>query len=186
MRRLRIGIAGAVLVGAALLPANASADTGLPRSYSADAFLTTTSGCVQTFVGIFPVAFKDLGTGQVVGASLNMQLEQFDICGNSALLQASPGVVSLAPGEFEMSEGLNKASLQLNVTVHDSLSGRDFPVSIDLDYQRVGPRSDCSEDVSSDEVTTFCSAIAEGVVSDGTTNYTPEPLSAVFQEHRPL
>lgn len=185
MRRLQIGIT-AVLVGASLLAATASADTGLPRKYGADAFLTTLSGCVQTFVGIFPVAFKDRGTGRVVGASMNMQLEQFDVCSNTKLLHASPGIVSFAPGEFQMSEGLNKASLHVTVTVHDSVSGRDFPVSIDLDYQRVGPRSDCSEDVSSDEVTTFCSAIAEGVVSDGTTNFTPELLDAVLQEHRPL
>lgn len=186
MRSRLIQIATTGLVTAALLAATASAG-GLPRRYSADAFFTTTSGCVHTFVGIFPVGAKEVGAGQVEGASMSMQLEQFDVCTNTFLLRAAPqvGVVFLAPGEFEMSAGLNKASLHLSVTLQDSLSGRVFPVTIDLTYDRVGPRSDCSEQAGGGEVTTFCSAVAEGVVSDGTTNYAPEPGNAVFQEHRP-
>lgn len=178
--------ATALLVTASLMTATAAADRGLPRRYSADAFFSSTSGCVETFVGVFPVAFKDRQSGQVVGASMNMQLEQFDTCTNTQLLQASPGIVALSDNEFEMSEGLNKARLHVAVTVRDAVSGQDFPIAIDLRYQRVGPRSDCSEQVSSDEATTFCSAVAEGTISDGTTNFTPAPLGAVFQEHRPL
>jgi hypothetical protein len=178
-----IALAGAVaLLG---FSQTASADSGLPRGYSADAFFTTTSGCVRSFVGVLPVAFKDRNTGQVVGASMNMQLEQFDVCTNTVLLQASPGIVSFTPGEFEMSAGLNKATLKTNVTMHDSISARDFPVSIDLVYRVLEPRSDsCSEQVDPGETTTYCSAVVEGIVSDGTTNFTPDPGDAVFQEHR--
>ena len=175
------------LMGAIALPATASADRGLPRAYSADAFFLTTSGCVATFVGVFPVAAFDGTTRGVEGASMNMQLEQFDVCTNTHLLQADPGIVFFSPGQFEMSPGLNKASLQTTVSVHDSVSGRDFPVSIDLIYQAVEPRSEnCSASVFPGETTTFCNAVVEGVVSDGTTNFTRDPGAAVFQEHRPL
>jgi hypothetical protein len=183
MRRRLFGVATG-LVTAGVLVASASAD-GLPRRYSADAFFTTTSGCVDTFVGVFPVAAKDRGTGGAEGASINVQVEQFDTCSNAFVLRAT-GFRFLAPGEFEMSEGLNKASLDLSIVVTDAVSGRVFPLSIELGYERTGPRSACTEFAGGGEVTTFCSGAVEGVVSDGVTSYTPGPGDAVFQEHRPV
>jgi hypothetical protein len=177
----------AVLAGVISFATPASADRGLPRRYSADAFFSVTSECTQTSVGVFPVAFKDRNTGQVVGASMNMQVEQVDVCTDSVLLQGTTGVVVLLPGQFAMSPGLNKASLHADVTLHDAVSGRDLPLSVSLSYRAVEPRSDsCTELVSADETTTFCDAVVEGVVSDGKTNLTSDPGKAVFQEHRPL
>jgi len=164
----------------------ASAGRGLPRRYSADAFFTGTAGCVSTFIGIYPVSGKDLKTGRVTGGTFSVQFEQFDVCTNTFLLQGGSAILTLSAEEFEMSPGLNKASMHTSAVVCDQISGSCFTVSIDLEYKGAGaPPQVCSSDIYAGEETTFCSAVVTGIVSDGTTNFTPQPGAGVFQEHRP-
>ena len=183
-------LVAAVFVVALALPALASpaGAGGLPRAYSADAFFQRTVGCVFTFIGIYPVSGMDRTSGHPAGGSLSMQFEQYDDCVGRPLLSAGPdvGVVFLSPEEFQMSPGLNKARLQTSVRLCDSISGSCFRVSIDLTYRGGGPQFECSSSVVEDTRTSFCNADVEGVVSDGTTNFTPEPGVAFFQEHRPV
>jgi hypothetical protein len=117
---------------------------------------------------------------------MNLQIDQVDACTNTPVLLASAGVVSLTGREFSMSPQVRTAKLRVSTTMHDSVSGRDFVVSIALHYRRLSPAAEvCSVQVSPDEVTTFCLATAHGTVSDGATNFTPDPGTAVFQEHVP-
>jgi hypothetical protein len=166
------GVAGA-------LPASAAPAVS---RYSADAFLNSTVACVQTFVGVFPVAASD-SHGGIVGVSMNAQVDRVDVCAATPLIQASTGPVSLAPGEFTMDRGLNRAQLHAVAVLRDAVSGQDLRVSIALAY-RAAPGS-CSKQVTADEVTTFCDAVVSGMVTDGVQNFTPDVGQAVFQEHRP-
>lgn len=170
-----------ILAWTLLSPAAAVASNGLDRGYSADAFWFYTVGCVETFVGIFPVA----------GTSVGGQIEQRDVCTDPAtpLLLASTGQGQIVPDEdFTINPGLSKADLHTVVTMCDSLSGACFPVTIDLVYERVDGKNSCNSDPKlpppEGVITIFCSAEVSGVVTDGTTNFTPIPGNATFQIHR--
>jgi hypothetical protein len=184
MRRLLIVLAAAI-VGAVAFAASASAASTSSRRYSADAFFSTSVGCVQTFVGVFPVAGGSV-EGQIVGESMNVQLDRTDVCTGTPLLRAGAkdGVVILVPGEFVMDLGLTRASLHTTVVMNDSVTGQDFQISIDLAYAATTPRS-CSRQTTADETTIFCDADVSGTVADSVENFTPDPGQAVFQEHRP-
>ena len=186
MKRVVLAVTLVVLVMFIAFAGTASAGRGLPRRYSADAFFTGTEGCVSTFIGVYPVSGKDRNTGRVAGGTFSVQFEKFDVCTNTFLFRGGSAILTLSSEEFTMSPGLNKASMHTSALVCDQISGSCFTVSIDLEYKRAGaPPQVCSTDISPDEETTFCSAVVTGVVSDGTTNFTPQPGAAVFQEHRP-
>jgi len=186
MKKSLLAVTLVVLVMSIASAGTASAGQGLPRRYSADAFFTRTEGCVSTFVGIYPVSAKDRNTGRVTGGTFSVQWEQFDVCTNTFLFRGGSAILTLGAEEFTMSPGLNKASLHTSALICDQISGSCFGVTIDMEYERAGaPPQVCSADVSPGEETTFCSAVVTGTVSDGTTNFTPEPGEAVFQEHRP-
>ena len=186
MKRSLLAITLVVSVMLFAFAGTASAGRGLPRRYSADAFFTETAGCVSTFIGIYPVSGKDLKTGRVTGGTFSMQFEQFDVCTNTFLFRGGSAILTLSAEEFEMSPGLNKASMHTSAVVCDGISGSCLTASIDLEYKRAGaPPQVCSTNIFPDEETTFCSAVVTGTVSDGATNFTPQPGEAVFQEHRP-
>src|SRR3990170_4852411 len=186
MKRSLLAITLAVSVMLIVFAGTASAGRGLTRRYSADAFFTDTTGCVSTFIGIYPVSGKDRNTGRVTGGTFSVQWEQFDVCTNTFLFRGGSAILTLSSEEFTMSPGLNKASMHTSAAVCDQISGSCFTVSIDLEYERAGAAPQvCSTDIYADEETTFCSAVVTGAVSDGTTNFTPQPGEAVFQEHRP-
>lgn len=163
-------------------PAAASNANGLDRGWGVDAFWFTTDGCIETFVGIYGVA----------GTSVGAQLSQRNICSDPAalLLDANTGQGQIQPDDaLTINPGLSKAELHATVTVFDAVSGTYFPLSIDLVYQRVGGKGDCSTSGSPapppegmSEV--ICSAVATGTVTDGVTNFTPIPGDAVLELHR--
>jgi len=185
MKRSLLAITLVVSVALVAFAGTASAGRGLPRRYSADAFFTNTEGCVSTFIGIYPVSGKDRNTGRVAGGTFSMQFERFDVCTNTFLFRGGSAILTLSTEEFAMSPGLNKASMHTSAIVCDQISGSCFTVSIDLEYRRAGaPPQVCSTDNYAGEETTFCSAVVSGVVSDGATNFTPQPGTGVFQEHR--
>jgi hypothetical protein len=155
--------------------------TGVETSYSADAFWSYTNDCIDTFVGIFPVS----------GGTASGQLEQRDICTDPAtpLMLAAIDQSFAQVVQLEINSGLSKAMLHAEVSFCDAISNSCFPVTIDLQYERVGGRGDCNADPllvppPQGEVTIFCNATVNGTVTDGTTNFTPVPGVAVFQLHK--
>jgi hypothetical protein len=183
-----------LLVGALLTqPAPAAAQNGLDRSFSADAFWSADDGCVNTFVGIYPVFAIGRGSSDAsgpsgppsTGTSVSLQIERWDLCTSTPLLRLQGGQF-LPEGAFEIDPGLAWAALHATgVVACDSLSGACVSLSISLDYRRIGGRGACTEEgVKDGVVTTYCNADVTGTVSDGTTNFTPTPGSAVFQMHQ--
>jgi hypothetical protein len=163
-------------------PAAASNANGLDRGWGVDAFWFYTDGCIETFVGIYGVA----------GTSVGAQLSQRDICSDPAvLLDAGTGQGQTQPDDaLTINPGLSKAELHATVTVFDAVSGTSFPLFIDLVYDRVGGRGDCSSTPEGPHPPPegvkdiACSAVATGTVTDGVTNYTPIPGNAVLELHR--
>lgn len=162
-------------------PTTASNANGLDRGWGVDAFWFYTDGCIETFVGVFGVA----------GTSVGAQLSQRDICTNQLLLDAFTGQGQIQPDDaLTVNPGLSKAELHATVTVTDSISGMSFPLYIDLVYDRVGGKGDCSSNPEGPHPPPegvkdiVCSAVATGTVSDGSTNYTPIPGNAILELHR--
>lgn len=162
-------------------PAAASNANGLDRGWGVDAFWFSTDGCIETFVGVFAVA----------GTSVGAQISQRDTCSGQLLLDAFTGQGQIQPNDaLTVNPGLSKAKLYATVTVTDSVSGMSFPLYIDLVYDRVGGKGDCSSNPEGPHPPPLgvkdivCSAVATGTVSDGTTNYTPSPGNAILELHR--
>jgi hypothetical protein len=187
MVRFRIA-AVCLILGLALLPGPAGAvapplDAQHSQSISGDAFFLSTSGCVQTWVGIYPVLgiAQPPGDPATISSSLNMQLQRIDTCTNTTLLDGAAGPVSLPTGAFQMQSSLTKGSLHATVNVVDTVSGATIPVTIDIVYDGQRGVNNCTYSWDKGYVSFWCTVTATGTVTDGTTNFTPEPGYAVPQ-----
>lgn len=143
------------------------------------------SGCVWTDVyvnadeGIFqsPPGKGNASSGVVLFIS------RYDACTDTQLL-AAEGFSLLADPEFQVFGNLNSATLSAVVNVFDYVSATNFDVFIDLSWEGSGSiirQSSHSHfdapgcKVNSRFIGSFRPAVATGSVSDGITNYTPEP-----------
>jgi hypothetical protein len=95
----------------------------------------------------------------------------------------------LAAGEFQIDKMLTTATLNATIEVFDEVSGTSFPVDISVSWAGFGASTTQKDHfqihgpdfkVNSRFMGTFRDATASGTVSDGTTNFTPEP--AVFAD----
>jgi hypothetical protein len=182
--RLLATVLPVLSVALVVRPAAASNEGGLDRGWGANAYWFSTEGCIETTVRVFAVA------GTWVGADLI----QRDICADPAvtLLDATTGQSQeQAEDALTINPGLSKAELHAaTVTVTDAVSGSSFLLYIDLVWERVGGRGDCSSTPEGphpppegvQDIT--CSAVVTGTVSDGPTNYTPIPGNGVLELHR--
>ena len=157
------------------------------RGQSADAFFSSVdpSGCTFTDVGAFPsegVSQSPPGPGGS-GSGVGMFISVFDACTGTQLL-AADGFASLADPDFQVFGKLNAATLNAEVPMFDYISGTPFNVSVNLVW--IGGSDISRQSFSSHFQSpgckvynrfrgTFRSAVASGTVSDGSTNFTPEP-----------
>ena len=155
---------------------------------SADAYFSTIdgSGCVFTDIYVFASDNTNQSPPGRAGksSSVNMFISQYDTCTDTQLF-AADGFASLAPSEFQVNKKLTSASLRATVTMFDYVSGTPFDVFVDLDWTGNGPLS--RQNGHSNYQSPGCSfksrfngtsrsAEVSGSVSDGTTNFTPEPF----------
>jgi hypothetical protein len=193
MKRLLLILALA-LSALVATPASAAGAETLHFSFkgqTADAFFSSVdpSGCVFTEVGVFAVDGRVKETGHpAVSSEAFIFISQFDACTDTLLL-AADGSATLAPGEFQIDQQLTTASLNTTIEVFDFVSGTSFPVDVSVSWTGVGATFRIKDHfqiktpgfkVNSRFDGTFREATASGTVSDGTTNFTPEP--AVFAE----
>jgi len=146
------------------------------QAHNADAFFYTTdaSGCIQTSV------ILELGEDIL----LSIQLFRYDICQNQTLIDAV-GRKELTKSELKYSGNLDSATLNTTVQLFNYMTNSTFDVSIDLTWTGTGeihktrfhstdsPSPGCHTNLLIQEA--YRSASASGTVSDGTTNFTPEP-----------
>ena len=146
------------------------------------------SGCIVTQVWVFATknrSFISSGS-RVVQSDAAISIFQFNQCvePNVVLLDANGGPAMLSKKEFKISDGLSRASLHKTISVYDFVRNGTFDVTIALYWTSIGPISVQSnrtifKSVSCTTITNDQSAkrpsTAWGSVSDGITNYTPEP-----------
>jgi hypothetical protein len=151
------------------------------------------SACVFTDVKLsaFERRFKETGH-PMPDSGMFIFISKFDVCTQRELLAAGGSAPPTAE-EFEIDKKLKAATLHTTVDVTDFLSGRVFPVEISVSWKGIGATVRQKEHVHTNTPGfhinarfdgTFRDATASGIVSDGTTNFTPE--SAVSAEMRLL
>jgi len=142
------------------------------------------SGCVETFVFVEGVNGTVKETGHPTVSSMAViTIDQFDFCTGIETLFAQ-GEATLAAGEFQIDKMLATATLNATIEVSDFVSGTSFPVDVSVGWTGVGATTTQKDHfqikgpgfkVNSRFMGTFRDATASGTVSDGTTNFTPEP-----------
>ena len=189
MRRRLLAVVSLALVLMALaLPARAA---GVETQHvkfkgqTAQAQFSSTQGCVQTDVFVVAsdgLAKLDPGGPEAVSGGETF-ISQFDVCTQTQLRTAF-GFAVLAPDEFQIDQQFTAASLTATIEVSDSVSGASFPVHVSVRWTGFGDtfrdaytthEEEPGFKVNSYFDGTFRQATASGTVSDGTTNFTPEP-----------
>jgi len=140
------------------------------KDLSATADFQTSSGCVDTFVSVG----ADASTAGVF-------ITQFDTC-SSTLLKEAFG--QTANPDMQVDQNLRSASLHATIPVYDLVSNTTSPVAVNLTW--TGGSLRMSEDsifhmrgpgiIENGQFRgDFRPAVASGTVSDGVTNFTPDP-----------
>jgi hypothetical protein len=189
-----VGIACGLMVLS--VPAEAG-DTFRFKGQSADAFFSSTdpSGCIVTDVGVF--ASDDASISHdppgpptsSSGSGAFIFISQYDSCNGIQLIAADCFTsVPLADADFQViGNTLDSATLNTTLGCFDYVSGGSFNVSVALTWTAIGNPVRQSGNshfrtpgfiVNSRFSGTSRSATASGTVSDGTTNFTPNPTSA--------
>ncbi|MDQ1603151.1 MAG: hypothetical protein QOE01_996 [Actinomycetota bacterium] len=148
---------------------------------------TDPTGCVETdvFVAANSGTEQDHpGTAAVGVASVNIY--QYDACTDTTLLQAVGLRDSFGAGEFTVSKRLDRASLNSTINVTDIDTGNAFDVTVSVDW--TGSGDTIRDHSNTNEVYPGCHVInrwkgsgraanASGIISVGTTNFTPDTSS---------
>jgi len=170
------------------LPARAAGAETLHVKFqgrTAQAEFSSTEGCVHTVVYVLATdgRFKADPGGPEAGSAGETYLYQTDVC-TQTQLRAAYGFAMLAPDEFQIDQQLTTATLTATIEVSDVVSGTSIPLNVSVSWR--GSGNSFSEDtrfhvkvpglkVNFHLDGTFREATASGTVSDGTTNFTPEP-----------
>ena len=135
------------------------------------------SGCIDTRVGI------ETGADYLHSISV----AQLDRCQGQLIMEAY-GNKPLTKSEFHYTGKLGSATLQTTVQLTDFERNLTFDVRVDLkwtgvgeineyhDHQNYSPSPGCQ--INSQIWEQYRSASVSGTVSDGTTNFTPEPTTS--------
>ncbi len=176
-------------------PSNASAGGKYRfKGDTADAYYFSFDGCVYTDVYVFTTEGKIQSPPGPAGTSswTDLWISQYDACTDTQLLSAGGGS-SLADPDFQVFGKLDAARLNATVSVYDWVSDSNFDVHVDLTWAGYGPTSRQSSNshyhfpgckIHSQSRGTFRSADVSGSVSDGTTNYTPNPMGGSLSSVR--
>lgn len=146
---------------------------------------TDSSGCINTYVVVFvsDSHFKTAPGQPVARSTAFMIIDVFDSC-TDTFLRSGFGFAVLSPDEFQIDKKLTSATLNTTMEVFDDLSGTSLPVDVSLSWTGTGDtvREQRHSHVkmpgfilNSHSNGTSRNAVASGTVSDGTTNFTPEP-----------
>jgi hypothetical protein len=153
---------------------------------SAFAQFSTDSGCIHTAVFVFAADRRiRAAPGPTTSESFaSVTILQSNSCENELLLNASGSTFPLSNEEFQISPQLDSATLNTTITLFDTVSETTFQVDVNMTWVGTGP---LTRENSNDHfresgciINTRLAgksrpAEASGTVSDGTTNFTPEP-----------
>ncbi len=187
--RLLAVVSLAFVLMALALPARAAGAETLHVKFqgqTAQAEFSSTKGCVQTVVYVLATdgRFKTDPGGPEAASGGEVYISKFDVCAQTQLVDAF-GFAVLAPDEFQVDEQLTAATLTATIEVSDFTSGTSFPVHVSVSWTGFGDTFSQDERYRQEGAPgvwvnfhldgTFRQATASGTVSDGTTDFTPEP-----------
>ena len=188
MRRFLICSVLGLLLAPLVRPATVAAETVrfAQDDLTAWALFASTdpSGCVLTEVSVIAVDGRRKegpGPGEERSEAL-VSISRYDLCADTLLL-AAEGRAALAPEAFQI-DGLESAALNTAIEVFDSVSSSSFVVDVALTWEGVGDpfRAQRHTHIWTRAFTvnfrfdgTDRQAAAAGTVTDGTTDFTPEP-----------
>jgi hypothetical protein len=144
------------------------------------------SGCDYSETAVL-VTEKERGGEPVPDEPLSfaaVSIFQFDLCTETLLHYAYGETSPLSAGEFQVSNTLDWATLNTTVNVFDEASGTTFDLAINMTWigtspltreHRIEHRHDPGCIVNSRFQGESRLAQATGSISDGTTNFIPEP-----------
>jgi len=152
---------------------------------SALATFSNTSGCIVT--NVFVIASDSRvrpapGPG-TTSSFASVTITKYDACTNTILLLAYGSAFPLTAADFDVSNKLASAALNVTVNLFDDVSTTTFDVDVGLGWTGTGPLS--RQHTNSHFHTPGCiinsrgngtsrTAEASGSVSNGATNFTPE------------
>ena len=149
------------------------------------AAFTTVEGCIITeaFILVNEGKFQNPPGKGSPNSYIFLFLSQYNACTDTQLLQAD-ATAPLTDADFQISGRLKSATLNTTITVLDNLSNTSFDVFVDLAWTAIGPLSNQSGTFHFKTPGcishhlfhgTFRLAEASGTISDGTTNFAPDP-----------
>lgn len=163
-----------------------AADSVKFKGRSANAFFESRSGCIGTIVNVF-ASERVLGNPSNAG-EVFVEVRQFDSCNNDEPFLVASGGASITQAHFQVDANLGSATLDATVTLTDTLSGSSFEVAIeDLNWAATSSRGRQNSHsnfsfqgchISFHVNGAFRLAEAAGAITDGTSNFTPDPSLA--------
>lgn len=155
---------------------------------SAFAQFSSDSGCIHTAVFVFAADRRvRAASGPPTAESFaSVTILQSNTCENEELLRASGFTFPLSKEEFQISPQLDSATLNTTITLFDTVSETTFDVDVNLTWVGTGPITHVHD---KNHIRDFGCIIhtrlqgksrpaeASGTISDGVTNFTPEPTS---------
>ena len=149
------------------------------------AAFTTINGCITTevFILVNEGKFQNPPSKGSPDSYIFLFISQYNSCTDTQLLQAD-AVAPLTDADFRISGRLKSATLNTTITVLDYLSNTSFDIFVDLAWTAIGPLSNQSSNFHFKTPgcishflfkDTIRLAEASGTISDGTTNFAPDP-----------
>jgi hypothetical protein len=167
----------------------ASADGGVVsfgKGPLATAQFGTSSGCINSavFVAAADRKIKQLSGAITSDSWASVTILQYNYCEYELLFYADGYTLPLSEEEFQISPQLDSARLQTTITLFERVSETSFDVDVDITWVGTGPITHVHENNHIRDLGCIINtrlegksrtAEASGTVSDGITNFTPEP-----------
>lgn len=183
---IKLLVAFALVLTAFSQPTDASAaDVVHFKGRGVDAVFSSndSSGCISTYVSMFAGNLLSDTLQGKDSLGIVIVISQYDRCTYTQLLAAST-IAPLSKTDLKIAGNLNSATLHATVSVFDEVSATSFDVTVDLTWTGTSSMQrenfhynyrfgDCHSVHRS--IGAFRFAETSGTVTDGTTNFTPEP-----------
>ncbi|HEX2626537.1 MAG TPA: hypothetical protein VHL56_06495 [Candidatus Limnocylindrales bacterium] len=148
------------------------------------------SGCIETdtFVSANLPSYQQLPSKPVTTGVASVNIFEYDSCTDTTILDASGLTENLPAGALQVSKQLDQASLVATIPMLNIDTNETF--SVDVNVSLVGTSAIHRDDVNSNDFYgggchvlnrwkgSGRTASATGTVTDGVTNYTPDPTDA--------
>ncbi len=179
-----VGMGACALLGAGTAQAAGSEHYSV-RGSMAEAGFDSQAGCIDTSAYVFGANGRVKQTGRPASATeVDLYVSQYNVC-TDEYISFAYGSLQPSGDELRIRKNLSSATLNATVQVTDQ-NDNTYPVQVDVTWTGVGSATKqhghnvYSTDGFKESTTysgVFRDATASGTITDGQTNYTPEPAA---------